>query len=265
LGRARRGEGAEQGLVDHAPGLVGQQQVERDQVGGRQQLRQFHEPLSGRGQPGRVAVQRPRDDVHADRLEEARQARADAAVADDPGRLPGQLDALPDVPLPRPDGAVVADDVLGQREGEGEGVLGDGGIAVVGDVRDRDAAISCDRQVDESGRAGAGERDELERGQSAQHRAGEIRAEDDDRGVADPGDQLVVVLWQVGVEAGTAEAVEAGGEVGPRQQGGHVRIAVGQHDRGRHWCIIPRSRGGARGSPVGLPARGSRRARNYAG
>ena len=54
-------------------------------------------------------------------------------------------------------------------------------------------------------------------------------------------DQLVVVAGQVGVEAGAAEPVQAGGEVGPGEQGGHVRIAVGQHDRGRHRHIIARS------------------------
>ena len=75
------------------------------------------------------------------------------------------------------------------------------------------------------------------------------RAEDDDGGVADSGDQLVVVRGQVGVQAGAAEAVEAGGEIGPGQQGGHVRIAVGQHDRGRHGCIIPRSKGLLRCGP----------------
>ena len=67
------------------------------------------------------------------------------------------------------------------------------------------------------------------------------RAEDDDGGVADPPDQLLVVGGQVGVEPGAAEAVQPGGEVGPGEQGGHVRIAVGQHDRGRHGCIIPRA------------------------
>jgi hypothetical protein len=201
---------------------------------------EFREPLGVRGQPGRVGVRRPRDDVQADRLEQRREPGADAAVADDPGRLAGQLDALPDVPLPRPDGAVVADDVLGQREGEGEGVLGDGGVAVAGDVRDRDAALSRGRQVDEGRRAGAGERDQPEVRQPAQHRPGEVRPEDDDGGVADPGDQLVVAGGQVGVQAGAAEPVQAGGEVGPGEQRGHVRIAVGQHD-GRHRGIIPGS------------------------
>jgi hypothetical protein len=40
------------------------------------------------------------------------------------------------------------------------------------------------------------------------------------------------------MELSAAEPVEAGGEVGPGEQGGHVRIAVGQHDRGRHRCIM---------------------------
>src|ERR1700723_756719 len=99
-------------------------------------------------------------------------APAPPAVADDARRLAGQLDALPDVPLPRPDGAIAADDPLGQREGEGEGVLGDGGVAVAGDVGDRDAAVGCGRQVDEGGRAGAGERDQPEVWQPAEHRSG---------------------------------------------------------------------------------------------
>jgi hypothetical protein len=176
---------------------------------------------------------------------QAGQPRADAAVADDPGRLAGQLDALADVPLPRPDGAVVGDHALGQREGEGEGVLGDGGVAIVGDVRDRDATLSRGRQVDEGRRPGAGERHQPERWQPAQHRSGEVRPEYDDLGVADPRDQLVVILRQVGVQARAAEPVEPGGEVGPGEQGGHVRIAVGQHDRGHRHIISGRLPGPA--------------------
>ena len=141
--------------------------------------------------PGRGAASRRRRACRSPRA--GREPRADAAVADDPGRLPGQLDALARRATPPPGRRGRCRRRSWPARARGRGRARRRRRRRSGRRSRPRCRSPCGRQVDEGGRAGAGERDQPRARAAAQHRAGKVRAEDDDGGVADPGDQLVVV------------------------------------------------------------------------
>gem|GEM_PF-5630673 len=106
--------------------------------------------------PGRPHV--VGDDFHAEALGDPDDVEPNAARADHAEGLALQVESLQ--AGQREVAALCADvsavDVTGKRQDEPEGVLGDGRLAVVGDVRHDDAALGAGRKVDVvvAGRAG---------------------------------------------------------------------------------------------------------------
>ena len=145
--------------------------------------------------------------------------RADIAAADDAERLAGELDAHEAVLLPLAGlgRGVGLRDLAGQREHQGDGVLGGGDRVAEGRVHHDDALGGRGRDVDIVD-ADAGAADDLQvlgRGENLRRHLGG-RADGEAVIVADDLEQLVLVLAEIGLEvdldAAVLEDLDGGGE-----------------------------------------------------
>ena len=138
----RRLHPGQRGGVDQMPRLVGQRQVQRDDVGGREQLVERQ-----------AAAARGVDDVHSVRQSQSLDRLPDPAVTDEAEGEPGEPSAehqvrRPDPALAAADQAVALGDAAEQREHQRDGELGRRLGQDVGCVRDHDPAPPARVQVD---------------------------------------------------------------------------------------------------------------------
>ena len=129
--------------VDEAARLVGQRQVEREEVGGREDRVRVVGVLDAElaealGRDERVVA----DDAHAEAERATRDLPADPAEAEHAERLVGELDPAPARPLPPAllQRRVRLRDVARERDEQADRVLGGGDDGRVGRVRDDDPA-----------------------------------------------------------------------------------------------------------------------------
>ena len=137
--------------VDEALGLRGLRQVQREEVGGGEDVV---------GRRGLLGAELPEalggdervvgDDAHAERLGADRDELADAAEAEDAEGLALDLGAaeLAALPLAAGERGVRLRDVAGQREHQRDGVLGGRDRVGLGRVGDDDALLGRGRDVD---------------------------------------------------------------------------------------------------------------------
>ena len=141
--------------VEKAARVVAEREMERDDVGAREQrveIDQRHRRVRGRR-----AV--PGDHLHADAAADAGDLAADAAEPDDAERLAEKLHAFERLPGAEAHRPVHAGDVAGAGEHQRHGVLGHRGIAVALDGVHRDAEPPERRDVHVARRAGAEKHD----------------------------------------------------------------------------------------------------------
>ncbi len=138
-------------LAHEAPRLLGQRQVEREEVGGLEDgLRTLGvvdaELAEALGHDERVVA----DHVHPEPEGATGHLPADPAEAEDAERLVGELDPAPARPLPAPvlQCGVGLRDVAGKRDEEADRVLRGGDDRRVGSVRDDDPAARRRPDVD---------------------------------------------------------------------------------------------------------------------
>ena len=201
-----------QGLfVDQAAGLVGERDVQRDNVRGAQDLIEIDETRAGgaRRRLGREGI--VRHDRHAEGCRAPRHLAADTADADEPEDLRAQLvaDELRARPLPGTDAAVGVDDPPHQRERQRDRVLRRGDDVSKRRVHHVDAAGGRGGNVDViDPDTGAADDDQARR--RIEDGAGDLRfAADDER----------------------VDVAEARGQVGLFQAGGLANLAAGAEQR----------------------------------
>ena len=126
--------------------------------------------------------------------------RADIAAADQAERLAGQLDAHEAVLLPLAGlgGGVGGGQLAGEREHQGDGMLGGGDRVAERRVHDDDAARGGGRDVDIVD-ADAGAADHLEVGGGLEHVRGDLGRRADGEAVIVADDRLQLVLGQAGL------------------------------------------------------------------
>ena len=173
------------------------------------------------------------DDLHLEADRALGDDRADIAAADDAERLAGDLDAHEAVLLPLAGlgRGVGGGELAGDGEHQGDGMLGGGDRIAEGRVHHDDALRGRRRHVDiVDADAGAADDAELRRG--GEHLVADLgrRADGEAVIVADDGEELLLVLAEIGL------VVDVDAAILEDLDGGLGELVGDENARGGHGC-----------------------------
>jgi len=168
--------------TDHIACRVVQSHMQRDDVGGREQIVEADGQRADRRGARGVVVARPGDHLHAEPACERCKLGRDPADADDTERLAAELDALHGLPLAAANGAILRRHGARDRKKQREAMLRDREVRWARHVRDRNLACGCLLDIDVLD-AGPGDADEPQAARAIKNRfwkPGERRAKRQD-------------------------------------------------------------------------------------